>query len=189
MPETTRLKKTIDAWWTEIETFITTRVTNAKTEVRERDDQEHQTHRPWVPLARQLQMPDHALQRRPDGSVTTRPTRSITRKVEDPVYPTSHFTVLRGALVGAAQSVWLLSPDDALERQQRALRVIDEWYRRRASTTTQSIRRVSPTRTEPNFVIRPGTSRNDVVRRVTCGTALTRSRLTRCLISRSHHLG
>ncbi|MGB3687328.1 MAG: hypothetical protein WA991_16055 [Ornithinimicrobium sp.] len=48
------------------------------------------------------------------------------------VYPTSHFTVLRGALVGAAQSVWLLSPDDALERQQRALRVIDEWYRRRA---------------------------------------------------------
>lgn len=32
MPETTRLKKTIDAWWTEIETFITTRVTNAKTE-------------------------------------------------------------------------------------------------------------------------------------------------------------
>lgn len=48
------------------------------------------------------------------------------------VYPTSHFTVLRGALVGAAQGVWLLAPDDALERQQRALRVIDEWYRRRA---------------------------------------------------------
>lgn len=47
------------------------------------------------------------------------------------VYPTSHFTVLRGALVGAAQGVWLLSPDDATERQQRALRVIDEWYRRR----------------------------------------------------------
>lgn len=32
MPETTRLKKTVDAWWAEIETFITTRVTNAKTE-------------------------------------------------------------------------------------------------------------------------------------------------------------
>lgn len=47
------------------------------------------------------------------------------------IYPTSHFTVLRGALVGAAQAVWLLAPDDALERQQRALRVIDEWYRRR----------------------------------------------------------
>lgn len=47
------------------------------------------------------------------------------------VYPTSHFTVLRGALVGAAQGVWLLAPDDATERQQRALRVIDEWYRRR----------------------------------------------------------
>jgi transposase len=32
MPETTRLKKTIDAWWPEIETFIETRATNAKTE-------------------------------------------------------------------------------------------------------------------------------------------------------------
>jgi transposase len=32
MPETTRLKKTIDAWWPEIETFIDTRATNARTE-------------------------------------------------------------------------------------------------------------------------------------------------------------
>ena len=32
MPQTTRLKKTIDPWWPEIETFITTRVTNARTE-------------------------------------------------------------------------------------------------------------------------------------------------------------
>ncbi len=32
MPESTRLKKTIDAWWTQIETFIQTRATNAKTE-------------------------------------------------------------------------------------------------------------------------------------------------------------
>ena len=32
MPEATRLKKTIDAWWSEIETFIETRATNAKTE-------------------------------------------------------------------------------------------------------------------------------------------------------------
>ncbi|CAN5535061.1 hypothetical protein BH23ACT6_BH23ACT6_12370 [soil metagenome] len=30
--ETTRLKKTIAAWWNEIETFITARVTNARTE-------------------------------------------------------------------------------------------------------------------------------------------------------------
>jgi transposase len=30
--ETTRLKKTIDGWWPEIETFIETRATNAKTE-------------------------------------------------------------------------------------------------------------------------------------------------------------
>ena len=32
IPETTRLKKTIDGWWPEIETFILTRVTNARTE-------------------------------------------------------------------------------------------------------------------------------------------------------------
>jgi transposase len=32
LPEATRLKKTIDSWWTEIETFIVTRVTNAHTE-------------------------------------------------------------------------------------------------------------------------------------------------------------
>ena len=32
MPETTRLKKTINAWWPEIEIFIDTRATNARTE-------------------------------------------------------------------------------------------------------------------------------------------------------------
>lgn len=46
------------------------------------------------------------------------------------IYPSSHFTVLRGCLVGASQAVWILSSDDRTERQQRALRVIDEWYRR-----------------------------------------------------------
>lgn len=46
------------------------------------------------------------------------------------VYPIAHFTVLRGALVGAAQGVWLLAPDEQAERQQRALRVVYEWYRR-----------------------------------------------------------
>lgn len=46
------------------------------------------------------------------------------------IYPSSHFTVLRGGLVGASQALWILGPDDRAERQQRALRVIDEWYRR-----------------------------------------------------------
>jgi transposase len=32
IPEPDRLKKTIDGWWPEIETFILTRTTNAKTE-------------------------------------------------------------------------------------------------------------------------------------------------------------
>lgn len=51
----------------------------------ERDDQEHQTHRPRLPLTPEQQMPHHALHRHPDGGVTTRSTAgSITRKVEDP---------------------------------------------------------------------------------------------------------
>jgi transposase len=32
MPETRRLRETINDWWDEIETFIETRVTNARTE-------------------------------------------------------------------------------------------------------------------------------------------------------------
>ena len=32
MPETTRLLRTLDAWWPAIEVFITTRVTNARSE-------------------------------------------------------------------------------------------------------------------------------------------------------------
>ncbi len=46
------------------------------------------------------------------------------------IYPSSHFTVIRGGLVGASQAVWILGQDVRVERQQRALRVIDEWYRR-----------------------------------------------------------
>ncbi len=45
MSETTRLKKTIDGWWSEIETFILTRATNARTEAREPADQEDQARR------------------------------------------------------------------------------------------------------------------------------------------------
>lgn len=45
------------------------------------------------------------------------------------VYPSAHFTVLRGALVGAAQAVWILGPKKAEMRQQRGLTLIDEMYR------------------------------------------------------------
>jgi hypothetical protein len=44
------------------------------------------------------------------------------------LYPSSHFTVLRGALVGAAQGVWILSPDDRRERRERGLTVLAEMY-------------------------------------------------------------
>ena len=44
------------------------------------------------------------------------------------VYPTAHFTVLRGALVGAAQAVWILRVDDDAERGERGLALIAEMY-------------------------------------------------------------
>lgn len=44
------------------------------------------------------------------------------------LYPSSHFTVLRGALVGASQGVWILSPDDRGERRERGLIVLAEMY-------------------------------------------------------------
>lgn len=44
------------------------------------------------------------------------------------IYPSSHFTVLRGALVGASQGVWILGPDDRVERRERGLAVIAEMY-------------------------------------------------------------
>lgn len=44
------------------------------------------------------------------------------------LYPSAHFTVLRGALVGASQGVWILSPEDGQERRERGLAVLDEMY-------------------------------------------------------------
>ncbi|MCC2309313.1 hypothetical protein [Cellulomonas chengniuliangii] len=44
------------------------------------------------------------------------------------LYPSSHFTVLRGALVGASQAVWILGPEDRGLRRERALTVLTEMY-------------------------------------------------------------
>lgn len=44
------------------------------------------------------------------------------------VYPSSHFTVLRGALVAASQAVWILSPERRDLRQERGLTVLTEMY-------------------------------------------------------------
>ncbi|WP_146084901.1 hypothetical protein [Rathayibacter sp. AY1E2] len=46
-------------------------------------------------------------------------------------YPSAHFTVLRGALVGAAQAVWLLAPSEPAERRERGLMVMGEMYEQR----------------------------------------------------------
>jgi len=44
------------------------------------------------------------------------------------LYPSSHFTVLRGALVGASQAVWILGPSDRNLRRERGLTVLTEMY-------------------------------------------------------------
>jgi hypothetical protein len=44
------------------------------------------------------------------------------------LYPSSHFTVMRGALVGASQGVWILSPADRAERRERGLTLLAEMY-------------------------------------------------------------
>lgn len=44
------------------------------------------------------------------------------------LFPTSHFTVLRGALVSSAQACWLLAPDESTERQRRGLSALDAMY-------------------------------------------------------------
>ncbi len=44
------------------------------------------------------------------------------------LYPSSHFTVLRGALVGASQAVWILSSDERGVRRERGLIVLAEMY-------------------------------------------------------------
>lgn len=56
--------------------------------------------------------------------------RAVRTTIEaQQIYPTATFTTLRGALVGAAQGVWILSPDDAVERQQRSLTMVRESYK------------------------------------------------------------
>ncbi len=44
------------------------------------------------------------------------------------LYPSSHFTVLRGALVGASQAVWILESNDRNVRRERGLTVTTEMY-------------------------------------------------------------
>lgn len=46
------------------------------------------------------------------------------------LYPTAHFTTLRGALMAASQAVYILGPDDPGVRRERGLAVIFESYHR-----------------------------------------------------------
>lgn len=44
------------------------------------------------------------------------------------LYPSAHFTVIRGALVGASQAVWILGPAKSEERRERGLVMLAEMY-------------------------------------------------------------
>ncbi|WP_156368361.1 hypothetical protein [Arthrobacter sp. Leaf137] len=46
------------------------------------------------------------------------------------LYPTAHFSTLRGALVAASQAVYILGPEDTSLRRARGLAVIVESYKR-----------------------------------------------------------
>lgn len=46
------------------------------------------------------------------------------------LYPTAHFTTLRGALMAASQALYILGPDDPNIRRERGLAVIVESYHR-----------------------------------------------------------
>jgi hypothetical protein len=91
MPETTRLKKTIDTCWTKIETLIHTRATNTGTEAANLTINNIKRTGKGYPITSQLPVHDHGLQRRPQRVTNTRrhvesrkapcppPTRSAQR--------------------------------------------------------------------------------------------------------------
>lgn len=55
------------------------------------------------------------------------------------VYPSAHFTVMRTALVCAAQAVWILAGSEAQERQERGLTLIGEMYEQLGKYYTQQL--------------------------------------------------
>jgi hypothetical protein len=59
-------------------------------------------------------------------------------------FPSAPFTTLRGALVGAAQAVWILSPEDAGTRRRRGLTVIAEEYMQLAKFYREAERLYDP---------------------------------------------
>lgn len=67
------------------------------------------------------------------------------------LFPTGVYSLLRGALLGACQALWLIEPDDASERQERGRRYSEEWYLRRI----QYQRELSPDLT-PDAAARSG---------------------------------
>ena len=59
--------------------------------------------------------------------------RAVRAMVEQSeLYPMASFSLLRAALIGAAQGVWMLEPDDAAERRERGLIVAMEAYKQLA---------------------------------------------------------
>jgi len=57
---------------------------------------------------------------------------------------TSPFSVARGALVAAAQALWILGDDEPTTRQQRALSIGTEWLVQRIGYQTEQLKICSP---------------------------------------------
>jgi Transposase len=72
MAETWRLWETINAWWTEIEVFLITGVTNARTEAAKHEHQTAETHGPGLPQRRTLQITYPPAQCRPTCGMNTK---------------------------------------------------------------------------------------------------------------------
>lgn len=64
------------------------------------------------------------------------------------LYPTAHFTVLRGALVGAAQAIWVLGPDDRPTRQERGLTLSGELLKQSEIALNLDLKRPAATLTD-----------------------------------------
>jgi hypothetical protein len=47
------------------------------------------------------------------------------------LYPAAYFTLLRTALMGSAQAVWLLKPAQRIQRQENALRIVRDDIKQR----------------------------------------------------------
>lgn len=124
-------RRALERMWVTFSTLETWRVRSRSVEEPERGSEAALDDAIW------RWMPPSEIARQSLVAATQHLNLARTAIEAEDIYPSSHFTVIRGGLVGASQALWILGPDDRTERQQRALRVIDEWYRRAMQHATE----------------------------------------------------